>query len=578
MRIYLAETAGFCMGVKRAVNIALEAAKEEGKEIYTLGPLIHNPQTVEMLERKNVRVVEHVKGLQSGTVIIRAHGVGPEQRAEIERSGLECQDATCPLVLRIRNIITHCAGEGYTAVIVGDKGHAEVTALMGYVGEKGVVVEKLEEVGDVPRGDVCVVAQSTQERQLFERVVKELRERGGKVKAYDTICEATTRRQAEVRALAKKVDAMVVVGGKNSANTKRLAEISRGMGVRTYPIEEPEELKQGDLAGTESVGVTAGASTPNWVIEKVIDRIARFSSKRERGARKALSSLVEFLVKGDLYVGIGAAALCFACAVMRGMEAAWLSVLVSGYCAFAIHVLNHYTDREYAQYKESYKLNVLEKHKVALVTSGLIAAGVAVGLSILIGPVALALIVSVTLIGLAYNVAIVPRSIAKMVGIRRVRDLPMSKNLGTALAWCLMIVVLPVLELGERAEVLPTLTVLAFSFAVVFARSTLLDLRDVQGDMMIGNETIPIMIGEKRTKLVLALVVVGGMVLVVVGSAMRWVNGSGFVQLVTLGYVLGYLLAYHFRLMNQAIRCEIVADTGFVLAAALAASWLLLSG
>jgi 4-hydroxybenzoate polyprenyltransferase len=325
------------------------------------------------------------------------------------------------------------------------------------------------------------------------------------------------------------------------------------------------------------VGVTAGASTPNWVIEKVIDRIARFSSERERGVRKALSSLVEFLVKGDLYVGIGAAALCFACAVMRGMEAAWLSVLVSGYCVFAIHVLNHYTDREYAQYKESYKLNVLEKYKVALVTSGLIAAGVAVGLSVLIGPVALALIVFVTLIGLAYNVAIVPGGIAKMVGIRRVRDLPMSKNLGTALAWCLMIVVLPMVELGKRVEVLPTLTVLAFSFAVVFARSTLLDLRDVQGDMMIGNETIPIMIGERKTKLLLALVVVASVTLVVVGSIMGWVNGSGFVQLVTLGYVLGYLLVYHFRLMNQAIRCEIVADTGFVLAAALAASWLLLS-
>jgi 4-hydroxy-3-methylbut-2-enyl diphosphate reductase len=137
-----------------------------------------------------------------------------------------------------------------------------------------------------------------------------------------------------------------------------------------------------------------------------------------------------------------------------------------------------------------------------------------------------------------------------------------------------MIVVLPVLELGRRLEFLPTLTVFAFSFAVVFARSTVLDLRDVQGDMMIGNETIPIMIGEKRTRLLLALVVLASLVLVIVGSAMGWVNGSGFVQLATLAYVLGYLLLYRLRLMNQAMTCEVLADTAFVLAAVLAAAWL----
>jgi len=421
-----------------------------------------------------------------------------------------------------------------------------------------------------------VVAQSTQERRLFERVVKELRTRDGKLKVFDTICDATTRRQEEVKALARKVDAMVVVGGKNSANTRRLAEISRGMGVRSFHIEGPDELMEKDLAQSENIGVTAGASTPNWVIEKVIDRIAHLSNVRERRLRRAVSRFVEFVVKGDVYVGIGAAALCFACAVMRGMWPAWLSVVLSGLYIFAIHVLNHYTDREYAQYKESYKLNVQEKHKVALVTAGLLAALGGVVLSAFIGPVALGLMVLATSMGLAYNVPIVPKKIAKVIGIRRVRDLPMSKNLGTAFGWCLMIVVLPVLELGRRLELLPTVTVFAFSFAVVFARSMLLDLRDVQGDMMIGNETIPIMIGEWKAKVLLALVVLVSMVLVLVGSVVAWENSSGFLQLVTLGYVLLYLGLYHFRLMNQAIRCEIAADTGFVLAAGLAAAWLLL--
>ena len=570
------------MGVKRAVNIALETAKEVGTAIYMWGPLIHNPQTVEMLERKNVRVVETIKGLRSGTVIIRAHGVGPEEREEIEKSSLDCRDATCPLVVRIRNIIRKCAEEGYTVVIVGDEGHAEVSALLAYAEGKGIVVEGVEGVARVPTGKVCVVAQSTQERRLFESVVKELRKRDRKLKVFDTICDATTWRQDEVRALARKVDAMVVVGGKNSANTKRLAEISRGIGVRTFHIEEPGELREENLAGNENIGVTAGASTPNWVIEKVIDRIVHLSNAREGRFRRAVSRFVEFVVKGDVYMGMGAAGLCFACAVMREMEAAWVSLMVSGFYIFAVHVLNHYTDREYAQYKESYKLNVLEKRKAVLVTAGLVAAAAALGLSALIGPVAVGLMVFATLLGLLYNLPVVPKRIARVIGVRRVRDLPMSKNLGTALAWCLMIVILPVLEIARkqgvpvRMEVLPTLTVFGFSFAVVFARSTLLDLRDVQGDMMIGNETIPILFGEKRTKLLLAAVVLASIVLVSVGSATGWVNGSGFLQLAVLAYVLSYLGLYHFRLMNQAMKCEIVADTGFVLAAALAAAWIVL--
>jgi (E)-4-hydroxy-3-methyl-but-2-enyl pyrophosphate reductase len=577
MRIFLAETAGFCMGVKRAMNIALATVKEKREEIYTLGPLIHNPQTVEMLKKKNVKVVEDISELRSGTVIIRAHGIGPEEREKIEKSPLECRDATCPLVLRIRNIIQKQVEDGYTIVIVGDEGHAEVSALLGYSRGKGIVVERLEDAKNVPPGKLCVVAQSTQERGMFVEVVKELRKKDGKLKVFDTICDATTWRQEEVKALAKKVDVMVVVGGRNSANTRRLAEISRGMGVRTLLIETPSELKEGDLAGSEDIGVTAGASTPNWLIEKVIDQIEHVSGGGGSSVARLLSRIVEFVVKGDVYVAVGAAALCFACAVMRDLYPAWLSIAVSGLYIFAIHVLNHYTDREYAQYKESYKLNVLEKHKKGLVTAGLTAACGAIVLSAFIGPAAFGLIVLATGMGLIYNFPVVPGKLAKVVRIKRLRDFPMSKNLGTALGWCSAIVLLPVLEVGGRLEVAPTLTVLVYSFAMVFARSTLLDLRDVQGDMMIGNETIPILIGERNSQLLLLTTILASIGLMIAASVMEWVNGSGFAQLAALSYVLMYLGLHHYHLIHQAMRCEIVADTGFLLAAGLAGLWLVMT-
>ncbi len=280
MRIFIADTAGFCMGVKRAVNLALELVKKQKGDIYTIGPLIHNPQTVEMLERKGVKMIRDIDEVKSGTIIIRAHGMTPEKQQSIIDSGLECFDATCPLVLRIQNTIKRHAEMGYATVIIGDKGHAEAEGLLGYADGRGIVVESEEDLEHVPDEKLCVVAQSTQNRIFFERIVDKLKKDRDDIKVFDTICDATTERQEEVRMLAGKVDAMVIVGGRNSANTCRLAEISRSLNVDTFHIEDESELDEKSIAEYGSIGVTGGASTPNRVIEKVIDRLNTIGSKR----------------------------------------------------------------------------------------------------------------------------------------------------------------------------------------------------------------------------------------------------------------------------------------------------------
>jgi len=284
MKIIVARTAGFCMGVRRAVDMVLEAADAVHGELVTIGPLIHNRQVVEMLKQKGVRAVDDVSQVApGGTVVVRAHGLAPEKRQAIDAAGLACLDATCPLVVRIQEILSRHAAKGYTAVIVGDKGHAEVVGLLGHAEGRSVVIESEADLKDVPLDQpLCVVAQSTQNRELFEAVVAKLRARGDTMEVFDTVCDATIERQDEVRRLASQCDAVIVVGGTHSANTRRLAGIARGLGVATYLVEEAAELEPERIARHRTIGVTAGASTPNWLIENVIARLRDIGGVDER--------------------------------------------------------------------------------------------------------------------------------------------------------------------------------------------------------------------------------------------------------------------------------------------------------
>lgn len=277
MNVVVAKTAGFCMGVKRAMAMVLEEVEHGRGPLFTFGPLIHNPQALALLEEKGVQILEDVPGNITGTVIIRTHGIPPDIRWSLVHCGARLCDATCPKVTKIHSIVKRHVGDGDTVVIVGDKGHAEVSGLMGVAGKNGVVVSDEVEAESVASAlsaegsaSVCLVAQTTQHSILFSSIVEIFSRVPGECRVYDTICRATTQRQQEVLALARSVDAMVVVGGYGSANTTRLVSIARGTGVPTYHIEEAEELDRASFALCDTVGVMAGASTPTWVTGQVV--------------------------------------------------------------------------------------------------------------------------------------------------------------------------------------------------------------------------------------------------------------------------------------------------------------------
>lgn len=274
MKVLIADQAGVCFGVKRALDL-VNAECETGERLCTLGPLIHNPQVVRDLEEKGVRVIRSVDEAREGAVVMPSHGVPRDVLAGAKETRLRIIDATCPFVAKVHERVRDLAGQGYTVVVVGDEGHSEVKAIRSAAGEDAIVISSVDEAdrSDWTGKKVGVVSQTTQTPERFADVVGRIAAKAVEVVAHNTICYATHDRQTAARNLAPQVEAMFVVGGRNSANTNRLVEICEETGVPTYHIETASEIDPGWVSGMQVVGLTAGASTPQFIIDEVKDRL-----------------------------------------------------------------------------------------------------------------------------------------------------------------------------------------------------------------------------------------------------------------------------------------------------------------
>ena len=274
LEVILADYLGFCYGVKRAIKIARENAAPDGSAC-TLGPIIHNPQMVERLKDEGIGTIDCLDDLKRGKVIIRSHGVGPETYEKAEAMGLECVDATCPHVKKAQLSAKELAEEGRFVVIVGEKEHPEVHSIVQWAGGNVAVIETVAEAASVPNvSRLGIISQTTFSGERFREIVSALLDKSRDIRVMRTICTATDQRQRAARELASKVDVMLVIGGKNSANTTRLAQLCAKI-CRTYHIETAEELRPAWFDNIEKIGITAGASTPDWIIKEVYKKCQR---------------------------------------------------------------------------------------------------------------------------------------------------------------------------------------------------------------------------------------------------------------------------------------------------------------
>ena len=271
LEVILADDYGFCYGVKRAIKIAQQSAGSAAK-VCTLGPIIHNPQMVQLLADKGVNVVDSPDEMDEGKIIIRSHGVGPSVYDKIAAKGLELADATCPHVKKAQMSAKKLADEGFKVIIIGEKDHPEVKSIKEWAGEDSIVIGSVREAEEMlPAARLGIVAQTTFSGAAFNKIVSVLLEKSHDIRILRTICTATDKRQSAAIRLAQKVDLMIVIGGRNSANTTRLAQLCSKY-CTTRHIETAAELRSEWFNNIKIIGITAGASTPDWIIKEVYEK------------------------------------------------------------------------------------------------------------------------------------------------------------------------------------------------------------------------------------------------------------------------------------------------------------------
>ncbi|MBN1903051.1 4-hydroxy-3-methylbut-2-enyl diphosphate reductase [Candidatus Sumerlaeota bacterium] len=560
MTIILARTAGFCYGVRRAVTLALSQAQKEEGRLATIGPLVHNQQAIDLLESRNISIINDPDELRKeDRVLIRAHGIIPSLRKEIQEKCSEICDATCPHVTSTQRIVERHAEKGYACLIVGDRGHAEVAGLVGYSSGKGMVIESEKDIEHVPQNEkICVVAQTTQNVEFYKEITNLIREKFPDALIFDTICRATAQRQEELAEIAGKSDVVVIVGGKKSANTRRLVEIAKSMGKRTYHVETAQDLNLDEINPRDVIGVTAGASTPHWVIRNVVETLADFQLRKQFFLFRFLVSALRFLVYSSIFLSLGGAFLTYSAAHLMGLSDYYLNILLAFFFILSMHLINkrlslprdvnllYGSQKRFARYKDAFTILAL----LCIVFSLMIAFYRGKGVFTLV-------LLSVVL-GFFYSLTILPQRLIASFRNRRLMDIPGSKDIFMALAWGLVVVFIPYMF-----STVKNLPAFLFSFALVailvFLRSILLDGRDLEGDIALGKETIPIVLGSRISQIMIRIM----MVIIAVIPLTGWLSGVLPPSSILLVILFPYLLL-HYPISNRQAMYQSLFYDGYL--------------
>jgi len=563
------------MGVRRAVEMVLDAPNKHENPICTFGPLIHNPQVLDLLREKDISTLEHIPEYGTGTVLIRAHGVPPQTKQNLKKAGFKIIDATCPRVIKVQTIIRKHAKKDYASIIIGDKDHPEVIGLLGYAEGKGFVVDNLDDLDSLPSfKKAIVVAQTTQNTLFFEEIKKWANNKFPHYKIFETICDSTAKRQAEVQSLADSVDVVIVVGGQNSGNTKRLAEISKKTGKPTYHIEAESEIDVDALSEAKCIGITAGASTPNWVIKKIYRTLEALPYKKKQGLQRVIFPIQRVLLLTNIYVSIGAGCLCYACIKIQGITNNLHHVLISMLYVLSMHILNNLIGTKADKYNDPDRSSFYNKNKILLSFLAFTAGGIGLMTAYSVGWIPFLILFGMSIMGLSYNLRLIPKRFA-YDKYSRLRDIPGSKTVLIAMAWGIVTSVLPRLSVSGNIH-LNTAIIFLWSLSLVFVRTAFFDILDMQGDRIVGKETIPILLGEKRVLRLLKTMLAINFGILFVSSAFQLISSLGFVLLICPAFVFIILSAHERGYMLPGIRLEFLVESNFVMAGVMTLIWSLL--
>ncbi|MDD9301360.1 MAG: 4-hydroxy-3-methylbut-2-enyl diphosphate reductase [Desulfobacter sp.] len=496
MKISIAKTAGFCMGVRRAVDMVLDASNMAKEPIFTYGPLIHNPQVLEMLESKKIFRLDTIPETGEGTVLIRAHGVPPEDETALKKAGFNVINATCPRVVRVQVIINKFAQKGYTTIIIGDEKHPEVVGLLGYAKGNGHTITSMEQFCALPEFEnAVVVAQTTQNTKFYDQIKRFCASHAPHYKIFDTICGSTEKRQDEVRELAKTHDAVIVVGGKQSGNTKRLAQVARETHTQATHIEDAKEIDYKALVSANSIAITAGASTPNWIIKDTCQKVDH-ALKHKRPLLGKLTGGLDVLLKTNLLLAAGAAGLTYGAAEIQGGANTLIYAAIAMLYVLSMQIMNNLMTIRSDTYNKPDRAAFYRKYGIYLRALAFVSGGAGLYLAYTQGLVCFGVLSAMSLLGLSYNLNIIPAFFAGS-RIQSFKDVPGSKTILIALAWGIVTSLLPAVV--EKSQIGAAGLAFGFSTGLAFARTAFVDILAIQGDRIAGKETLPILLGETKS-------------------------------------------------------------------------------
>ncbi len=553
MKLKIAEKSGFCFGVKRAVNIALDVSLKSKERVYTFGPIIHNPQVLSVFKKRGVEVLDKVPSKKKGIVIIRAHGIPPSEYKELEKTGLKIVDATCPKVIKVQQIIDKFSNKGYSIIVLGNAKHPEVKGLLGFVKNGSYVVSSLKDFQALPKlKKAIVVAQTTQNFSLYKEIEEYASQENLDYKFFNTICDATEKRQKETDELSKKADLVLIIGGKASGNTKRLYDIAKSNQVNSYHIEDVKELDVEKIRGAKNIFITAGASTPSWVIKYVVKFIYGVSS--QKGIFNFFLKIQKFLLKSSIYLSIGAGSLTYAFCKLQGINNSAKYSVISFCYVFFMHILKDFNDINSHTYNNPEKALFFSKHK-----------------KILLFFLSLALVISiVTSITISYKVLLILVVMTSFIFVYKVFpkfNIPASKTIEITTIWAVLTTILPAISSNNEVNFnIKTFIAFFCSICLVFARTTFFDMIDMQGDKIAGKETLPTLIGKSRSFIIINIVLILTLLTLFISTYFSVIPIVGYYLSISPIFLMVVFLSYNKKKLYDTFVPEFLVESNFILA------------
>ena len=496
MKIEMAKNSGFCMGVRKAVLRIVNELNSSDDKIYMYGSLIHNPQTIEVLKNRGLITDDPLDELKNKLIAIRTHGIPVDENQRIKKNAGRTINLTCSRVARVQSIIKKYSSDGYYTIIIGDKEHAEVIGLKSYAKSGVHVVSNSDDIKKIEKAEkYIIVSQTTYERNHFNQLVDTILKKYDNINVIDTICDSTRLRQEDViNAIERGIDTLVVVGGKNSANTRSLSKIGLDNGIKTFHIETDIELNKEDFKGREHILVTAGASTPGWIINNVLEKLYIFKNESRNIIIKVINRYLQILIRSNIISSIAAMFMVLVAQVYAGIPIDIKFGVIAALFVFVMYSVNNFLDRKFLIKSNSYKYNIYDRYGAQL----MIAAGIAFSLSLYLSMQTshiLALLLLVPYIfGLIYSTQLT-KNFVKKININLFKKIYNTKIV-TGFGWVVAVVVIP--YFGKNISWDIYISAITYFFLFIFSRHLIIDFAAFQGDLILGRDTLPTWLGVKN--------------------------------------------------------------------------------